>query len=480
MASKASTQFEAAGGAAAFGKSDLVIVANRLPVKRVERDGESAWETSPGGLVAALMPILQRRTEQGGAGGWVGWTGIPDSDAEPFLHDGIHQTPVPITEAELEAYYEGLSNRTLWPLYHDVIRPPIYRRSWYQTYERVNQRFAEIAASEAAKNAVVWVQDYHLQLVPKMLRDLRPDLKIGFFLHIPFPSRGLFSQLPWRREMLLGLLGADVVGFQATANADNFADLATWFAGAEKTDTGVKLDGREIVIDAFPISIDSKKIDELARKPEQRELAARFKRNVGGRKIILGVDRMDYTKGIDLRLLAFRELLDTGVIRPDEVVFIQSAVPTRDTVDEYAGLRSKIEELVGQINGDFGDVGQVAVQYLRQSLPLDKLVALYAAADIMLVTPLRDGMNLVAKEYVASRFNNDGVLVLSEFTGAAKQMTAALIVNPHDRDGVVGAVTRAIQMGAEEAGKRMRILRTGVFENDVYHWAESFLSRLTA
>ena len=354
-------------------------------------------------------------------------------------------------------------------------------------YEAANRLFAAAAAEVAEEGAMVWVQDYHLHLVPRMLRERRPDLKIGFFLHIPFPGRGLFAQLPWRTQLIQGTLGADVVGFQSIYAARNFVDLATRYGDAEALPPNekgeanrVKFDGREVTVDAYPISIETKKYDAIARSENVRGRAEEYRRRLPGRKIMLGIDRMDYTKGIDTRLRAFQDLLRSGRVHADEVVMIQSAVPTREGVDEYAELRSDVEELVGQINGEFGEVGRVAVQYLRQNLDIEDLVALYAAADVMLVTPLRDGMNLVAKEYVASHPDERGVLILSEFTGASNELTDALIVNPHDLDGLVNAMERAIRMEPEEVKRRQRALRRVVFEHDVHAWAASFMERLSA
>jgi trehalose-6-phosphate synthase len=338
--------------------------------------------------------------------------------------------------------------------------------------------FADAAAKAAAVEGFVWVHDYHLHLVPMMLREQRPDLRIGFFLHIPFPGRGLFAQLPWRTQIIQGTLGADVVGLQTRFGAKNFVELARRYADAVTIPHGVRLDDREIVIDAFPISIDAAKFEAVARTPEVIERAAEFRDRLDNRKVILGVDRMDYTKGIDIRLRAFQELLRHRNVGIDEVVFVQSAVPTRERVEDYAELRSVVEELVGQINGEFGEVGRVAVQYLHRNLPIEELVSMYLAADILVVTPLRDGMNLVAKEYVASRCDERGVLVLSEFTGAAHELKKALQINPHDLDGMVSTLDRAIHMEPKEMERRMRALRRTVFRHDVYAWAESFMNKL--
>lgn len=465
-------------------RSDFIVVANRLPVRRVKRGSRETWETSPGGLVSALMPVLRGESDIGmsiSRGAWIGWTGTASSQAsEPFEHDGIRQVPLPITRAELGGYYEGVANSSLWPLYHDAIRSPRFRRRWWPAYEAVNERFAEAAAAEASKGAIVWVHDYHLHLVPRLLRDMRPDLRIGFFLHIPFPGRGLFAQLPWRKQIIEGTLGADVIGFQTMYAARNFIDLATWYAGAKRVRRGVDCDGRHVLVDGFPISIDFRKFDEISQRPRVRELAAQYRQRLGDRHILLGVDRMDYTKGIDVRLQALHDLFKRGRLTIDDTVMIQSAVPTRERVADYAELRKRVEELVGQINGEFGKVGLVGVQYLRQNLDPEDLVALYVAADVLLVTPFRDGMNLVAKEFIASKSDGTGRLVLSEFTGAANELKQAILVNPHDMDALVSGIDEAVHMEEGEAKRRMRLMRSTVRKHDVYDWATSFLRELAA
>ncbi|MFN8178294.1 MAG: trehalose-6-phosphate synthase [bacterium] len=450
---------------------DLVIVANRLPVRRVHRGGRPEWVLSPGGLVSALGPVLE-----GSRGIWVGWAGSAAEGASPTRHGTLPLRAVPVSKSELDDYYYGFCNRSLWPLYHDCVRAPEYRRSWWEPYRTVNRRYAEIASSVAAPGATVWVHDYHLQLVPGVLRKLRPDLRVGFFLHVPFPPRELFAQLPWRREILEGLLAADVVGFQTRAVARNFASLARRYTDAKVRHRTLYHHGRRVRVGDFPVSIDVDRFESLARSPQVRERAAKLRRALGpSRKVILGVDRLDYTKGIDRRLEAFRDVLARGHATPEDCVLVQVAVPSRERVGTYAGLREEVERLVGQINGEFADVGRVAVHYLHRNLPPEELAALYIAADVMLVTPFRDGMNLVAKEYVASRLDDTGVLVLSEFTGAAQEMRQALLVNPHDVDGVANTVVQALRMRPSDAAKRMRRLRAGVKAHDVHAWGREFL-----
>lgn len=460
--------------------ADFVVVANRLPVDRVVGpDGEDEWRTSPGGLVAALEPMMRSAR-----GAWVGWAGQPDIELDRFEINGIDLIPVPLSGEEVADYYEGFANDTIWPLYHDVIAPPQYHREWWEAYVKVNRRFAEAAAEVVAPNGTVWVHDYQLQLVPQMIRELRDDVTIGYFHHIPFPAHGLYAQLPWRDQVLKGLLGADVIGFQRAQDATYFLTAVRRRLRHEVKGSFVTVptaDGttRTAVARAFPISIDTAPYLELAARPEVRARAAEIRASLGNpKKILLGVDRLDYTKGIRHRIKAYGELLEDGRLNVDDVTLVQVASPSRERVDAYVHLRDEIELAVGRINGDHDTMGHTAIRYLHQGYPREEMVALYLAADVMLVTALRDGMNLVAKEYVATRADNRGVLVLSEFTGAADELRQAVRVNPHDIAGLKDAIMTAVEMTPAEQGKRMRSLRRRVLENDVNAWSSSFLRAL--
>lgn len=460
------------------GERQIVVVANRLPVDRViGAGGDSSWRTSPGGLVSAMEPVVR---ELGCV--WVGWAGSIDEELEPFETQGMRLIPVPLSEEEFEEYYEGFSNGTLWPLYHDVIAEPRYHREWWDAYCRVNERFAAAVAREAAPGAIVWVHDYQLQLVPRLLRELRPDLTIAFFLHIPFPARRFFAQLPWRREVVEGLLGADVVGFQRQQDASGFRSAAERYAGALPHGNLLHLladDGeapRPVLAQEFPIAIDATSFAELARDPKIRARAQQIRADLGDpQTVFLGVDRLDYTKGIRHRLKAFSELLLDAEISTGEAVLVQVASPSRERVKAYRTLRDEVETTVGRINGEYGSIGRTPVVYLHQSYSREEMAALYLAADVMVVTALRDGMNLVAKEYVACREDELGVLLLSEFTGAADELRSALLVNPHDIEGMKAAMLRAMLMPEREQQRRMRSLRESVRSNDVHHWAGNFL-----
>ncbi len=488
---------------AAYGEYNFVVAASRLPVDRTEGpDGETEWRPSPGGLVTALEPVMR---SAGGA--WVGWPGTAGDAPEPFDTNGMHLVSVGLSEEEVAEYYEGFCNATLWPLYHDVIAQPEFHREWWDAYVRVNRRYAEVVVAQAARGATVWVHDYQLQLVPGMVRELRTDVRIGHFTHIPFPGYEIFAQLPWRRQIVRGLLGADLLGFQRQSDATNFlracrraAGLATRgslirvpdaeFDDSTTQTTGRSIrrqrvaqhhfqSGRDVRAAAFPISIDTRGFEKIAREPDVRARAQEIREALGKPDIVLlGIDRLDYTKGILHRLKAYGEILDEGRLGPPGAVLVQVASPSRERVEEYRQLRDAVEVTVGRINGEHGEVGVAPINYLHQSYPREEMAALYLAADVMLVTPLRDGMNLVAKEYVACRYDDTGALVLSEFTGAADELSGAFIVNPHDIEGLKDAIVRAATVSPAEARRRMRSMRRRVLEHDVAYWAKTYLDAL--
>ncbi|WP_342318387.1 alpha,alpha-trehalose-phosphate synthase (UDP-forming) [Corynebacterium mayonis] len=431
---------------AATGANRFVVVSNRLPVDRAS-SGEG-WEASPGGLVAALAPVLRAHK-----GCWVGWPGEVDLKVEPFDFEGIDLRPVTLDSDDYENFYEGFSNSSLWPLYHDLIVAPDYKAQWWEAYRDVNRRFAEAACAAAEHGAVVWVQDYQLQLVPGFLREMRPDLTIGFFLHIPFPAPDLFRQLPWREEITTGLAGCDLIGFQRAEDEQNFRALVG--EGLPRSGT-------------FPISIDP----EAVRRGAQGDVD-KLRAEVGNpRTLMLGVDRLDYTKGILQRLLAVERLLEQGKL--SDATFIQLATPSRERIDSYQETRREVEEAVGRINGRFGEVGRPVVHYIHRPVAKQRLGVFYSAADVMLVTPFKDGMNLVAKEYVSCHPDGSGALVLSEFAGAAVELKQAFLCNPFDLESVEEAILRAVD-GAPEA---MRQMYRQVKDNDVDKWAASFLEAL--
>jgi trehalose 6-phosphate synthase len=464
----------AGAGPGGAGQHRFVVVASRLPVDRTEGpDGEAEWRPSPGGLVSALEPVMR---EAGGV--WIGWSGDAGPAPGPFEVNGLALVGIGLSPEQVRDYYEGFCNATLWPLYHDVIAPPEFHRRWWDAYVTVNRSFAQAAVAQAAPGATVWVHDYQLQLVPQMVREQRHDLRIGFFNHIPFPGYEIFAQLPWRRQVVNGLLGADLVGFQRRADATNFLRACRRSAGLITRGPAIRVGDREVRAAAFPISIDAEGLEQIAREETVRKRSAEIRLALGEPDtVLLGVDRLDYTKGIPVRLRAYGELLREGRLGP-RVVLVQVASPSRERVGAYRALRDGVEQAVSRINGEDAEVGSTPVHYLHQSYPREEMAALYLAADVMLVTSLRDGMNLVAKEYVACRYDESGALVLSEFTGAADELTGAFLVNPHDIDGLKDAIVRAATITPAEARRRMRLMRKRVREHDVAYWARNFLGTL--
>lgn len=443
----------------------FIVVANRLPCQRAA----DAWRSSPGGLVAALSPVAQRH-----GGAWVGWSGIADDETEPEQQSDMALIPVRLSADEVESHYEGFANSTVWPLYHDHVVAPQFKRSWWEAHQRVNRRFAEEVAASAAADALVWVHDYQLQLVPGLVRSMRPDVRLGYFTHIPFPPVELFAQLPWRTEVLSGILGADVIGFQRQADVENFIAACTRILGVDPREDGT-------IVGAYPVSVDSEHIGTLAKSAVRDGAPSRIRSELGDPEtVLLGIDRLDHTKGIIERLLAVEELFDDGALDPATTRLVQIAVPSREAIPAYRELRAEVERTVGRINGKFGGLGGAGIHYLHRDFPFEAVVARYLAADVLLATSLRDGMHLVAKEYVAARRGRGGALVLSEFAGAADELSDAHLVNPHDRDALKSAIAAAATVGPAEARTRIDAMAETVAENSLCTWAGRFLDDLAA
>ena len=450
----------------------VVAVANRLPV----HDGGDGWQLSPGGLVTALKPVMSARS-----GAWVGWDGGSKGTPRRLPEVSVELAPVRLSAAQVRDYYHGFANRTLWPLLHNAIEKPVFERSWWRAYADVNARFASAAvqALDATPDSLLWVHDYHLLLVPELVRAQRPEQRTGFFLHTPWPSPDVFARIPWRKELLLGLLGADVVSFHTDRYRTNFVRAC----GRLLTSEGVRVDGDSLVLPdgrvvrttASPISIDVAQFGEVATSEQADADLAVVQEQFAGRTVLLGVDRLDYTKGIAERLLAFDALLERRPDLREQVVLVQVAVPSRDDVREYRQLRSRVEQIAGRINGRFTQPGKdVPVHYLYRSLAPQALSAYYAAADVMLVTPLVDGMNLVAKEYIAVQDARGlcGALVLSEFTGAADELGEAQLCNPFDVEGLSAIVEHALALPVEERRAAMSAMGRRVTEHDVHSWVD--------
>ncbi|HKH83382.1 MAG TPA: bifunctional alpha,alpha-trehalose-phosphate synthase (UDP-forming)/trehalose-phosphatase, partial [Gemmatimonadales bacterium] len=455
----------------------LLIVANRLPVTIKATDGGVEVQKSSGGLATGLL----RPHEQSG-GLWIGWSGAPHEltqdqqlQLEQQLTD-MRLVSVPLTADQVTRYYEGFSNGVLWPLFHYLLdQVPLHVRDW-DAYVEVNERFADIVAQHYQPDDLIWVHDYQLLLLPELLRKRLPQARIGFFLHIPFPSEELFRTLPERDSLLRGLLGADLVGFHTPSYLRHFAASLTQLGLSVEIDK-VQLAEREVRLGVFPMGIDAAFFTALAADPAV-QAEAKALRGDESVRLLVGVDRLDYTKGIPRRLLSYEKMLQTHPELREKVRLVQVAVPSRTGVEAYQEFRALVEGLVGRINGDFGTPRWVPVHYIYRSLTDQELVALYRAADVMLITPLRDGMNLVAKEFVASRTDGDGVLVLSEFAGASWELPEAVQVNPYDVDGMAESAYRALMMDQQERRTRLAPLRVRVETYDVHRWAATFLEQL--
>jgi trehalose 6-phosphate synthase len=457
----------------------VIAIANRLPVQQ----GDDGWELSPGGLVTALRPVMSTHP-----GAWVGWDGGAKGMPQTLPDSGIRLLPIGLSAAQVRDYYRGFANATMWPLLHNAIEKPRFERPWWRAYQEVNRIFAEraLAAVDERPDAIAWVHDYQLVLVPQLIRNRRPEQPIGFFLHVPWPSPGIFARLPWREQVLWGLLGADVVGFHTDEYRSNFLRSCVrqlGDAGVEVRGPSVLLpDGRVVTTVTAPISIDVAQFSDSAADPEVKNAIAGLEEQFDGRTVLLGVDRLDYTKGIIERLLAVEMLLERRPELRTSLAFLQIAVPSRDDVREYRQLRAAVEQHVGRINGRFTAPGSdVPVHYLYRGVSQQQLAAYYAFADGMLVTPLMDGMNLVCKEYVTVQeaHGSSGVLVLSEFTGAAVELPQAVLCNPFDVEGLSYRIEQGLGLTLETRRKAVKAMAGQVRTHDVHDWVASQLKEIT-
>ncbi len=462
--------------------SRLVAVSNRLPITLV-RKGDS-WTIKPGagGLVTALAPVLKNR-----GGLWIGWSGAALGEdiankIEPASKEvGYQLHPVQLTQSEVQDFYHGFSNEVIWPLFHDLQSRCNFRPRYWYGYLEVNKKFAGVAAKFSNESDFIWVHDYHLMSMAKALKDLGVQRKTGFFLHIPFPSLDIFLKLPWREQVLRNLLEYDLVGFQTMRDRRNFLTcIQRLCPGMKSYGRGavvrVNVGGREVRVGAFPISIDFDAFEHQASSRPVADTAWFLHEAIPERQVILGVDRLDYTKGLPEKFKAFRNALERYPELHKKVTLVQVVVPSREGVPEYQSLKAEIDRLVGEINGKFTCSNWVPIHYLYRSLDRQELLAYYRLAEIALVTPLKDGMNLVAKEYCACNMEGNGVLILSEFAGAAAQLqTGAILVNPYDVEGVANAIFRAFTMKMSERRRRMRRLREVVKRRNIFWWVDSFL-----
>jgi trehalose 6-phosphate synthase/phosphatase len=459
----------------------VILVSNRLPVSVTRKAGELHFQQSVGGVAVGLASLQK---EYGGA--WIGWPGIAAERVKDQAGEieermrslGLH--PVFLGQREVEQFYYGFCNRTIWPLFHYFTHYTVYSNRLWEVYVRVNRKMAEAVAEVAKPGDTVWVNDYQFMLLPGLLRKRRADLQIGFFLHIPFPSFEVFRLLPWREEIMQGMMGADLIGFHTYDYVRHFLSSTRRLLGYENTLGLMHFGSRVVKADAFPMGIDYGRFAGAVSAPEVEKQIRRVHEKVGNRKIVLSIDRLDYTKGIPERLEAFGKFLADNPEFEDKVTMIMVAVPSRTRVEHYMQLKMKVDELVGRINGRHGTLDWMPVWYLFRSLPFNTLSALYRAADVALVTPMRDGMNLIAKEFIASKPDGDGVLILSELAGAANVLGEALIVNPNNRSQMVEALKTALSMSPEEKSERMRPMQRRLRRYDLRSWGQHFLDSLTS
>ncbi|GMN09241.1 bifunctional alpha,alpha-trehalose-phosphate synthase (UDP-forming)/trehalose-phosphatase [Croceitalea sp. MTPC9] len=467
--------------------SKTIIISNRLPVQLQISNGGITATPSVGGLATGMKSV-----HSGGESLWIGWSGLTDENIPKELVGEIDKalaehgcSKVKLNQKDIEGYYFGFSNRTVWPLFHYFLEYSEFEFDFWESYKQVNQKFADAILDKAGEEDVIWIHDYQLMLVPQMVKEKRPNATIGFFLHIPFPSYEIFRTLPWREELLEGLLGSDLIGFHTYDYERHFLSSVRRLLGLEVSFNDIYLENRVIKVDSFPMGIDYKKFAEAAKKHDssgkdsdlQKKLNS-HKQSAPGTKLILSIDRLDYSKGIAKRIKAFEYFLNKYPEYKEKVRLIILAVPSRSNVPQYQLLKKEIDELVGRINGELSTVNWTPIWYFYRSLPFENLIDLYTSSDIAWLTPLRDGMNLVAKEYIATRTDKTGVLILSEMAGSANEMNEALLINPNNFEEQADTLKMAITMPEEEQVSRNTFLQKRLERYNVEVWANEFMRSL--
>jgi trehalose 6-phosphate synthase/phosphatase len=457
----------------------LLLVSNRLPVTVTRKDDGFDVQSSAGGVATGLGAIYKSSDSL-----WVGWPGIAAERLKGFQDEVCERIAaekchcVLLGGQDIENYYYGFANKTIWPLFHYFPLYTVYNKHFWEAYRRVNQAFCDEVIRIARPDDIIWIHDYQLMLLPRMIRERMPEATIGFFLHIPFPSSEVFRLLPWRREIIEGLLGADLVGFHTYDYVRHFVESIRRVAGYEHSFGYLSVRGRSVRVDAFPMGIDYKLYSQAGQGPGAKAHAHRIRQRIGERRIVLSIDRLDYTKGIPQRLEVFDLFLEQYPEYRQNVTLVLVTVPSRTGVEHYRMLKRRVDELVGRINGKYGSIGWVPIWYLYRAVPFEKLMALYTIADVAMVTPQRDGMNLIAKEYVASRVQGRGVLVLSEMAGAAKELGEAIIVNPNNKEEIVEALHQALGMSEGEQIERNRSMQKRLARYSIGGWVGDFMDRL--
>ncbi|WP_285008354.1 bifunctional alpha,alpha-trehalose-phosphate synthase (UDP-forming)/trehalose-phosphatase [Pedobacter faecalis] len=458
-------------------KNKTIIISNRLPVKISEQNGEYILRPSEGGLATGLGSVYKN-----GDNIWIGWPGIEvpaDRQREVTRKlAALNLIPVFLTNEEINFYYEGFSNEILWPVFHYLVTYANFDQAYWDYYQAVNAKFKDVVLQHSKDGDTIWVHDYQLLLLPNLIRLQQPGVTIGFFQHIPFPSYEIFRLIPWREELIAGMLGADLLGFHTFDDVRHFLSAASRLSSGKLSENVIVDKNRHVVVEAFPMGIDSEKFENLTNHPKVARHSTAFKESQKDLRIILTIDRLDYSKGIIQRLQALELLLQLHPEYIEKIVLYMVVVPSRDTVPQYKDLRDRIDQLVGNINSRFRTMNWLPIHYFYKSFSVEFLSALYSTADICLVTPMRDGMNLVSKEYVASRTNGDGVLILSEMAGASKELNEALIVNPNNIGDIMRAIVQAINMPREEQETRMTNMRHTVKKFNIHLWVKNFIDKL--
>lgn len=459
----------------------LIVVSNRLPITVTKRKGKLHYQHSTGGLATGLNSLRKRINNIV----WIGWPGIPSNKLDDKEREEITEhlsrvglKPVFLTAKDVELYYHGFCNRIVWPLFHYFLQFVEYEEPFWRGYVSVNNKFMQVAMSVYEPGDVLWIHDYHLMLLPSMIRKEARDATIGFFLHIPFPSYEIFRTLPWRKQVLEGMLGADLVGFHIYDYMRHFLSSVKRILGLDHVLGKLNVEGRIVKVDAFPMGIDYEGFMRALQEKDVERKLKKFKKHVGSRKVIFSIDRLDYTKGIPERLRAFETFLRKYPEFREKVMLVLMVSPSRTGLKHYLELKRRLDELVGSINGEFSSVGRIVIHYIYRYIPFHELLAMYRLADVALITPLRDGMNLVAKEFIVAKEGSKGVLILSEFAGSASELVEAIIVNPYDEESVADAIYAALTMPEEEQERRLKVMQERVRKYSVIRWAEDFIEKL--
>lgn len=464
--------------------SKIILVSNRLSTSvSIRESGETEFAPSMGGLATGLASMHEQEDSV-----WVGWSGVPEDELtdeqgsyiDQRLRDDFKSRRVPLTNQELEDFYYGFCNDTVWPLFHYFPTYAQYSNDTWQAYRSANQKYFERVMEVAEDGDTIWVHDYQLMLLPNLLKAELPNSNIGFFLHIPFPSYEVFRLMPWRDAILRGLLGADLVGFHTYDYARHFLSAIRRILGADHSMGNVKFNNRMIKVDAFPMGIDYEKYSNASSDPNIQDEIEQVRYEMGNRRLILSVDRLDYSKGIPLRIKAFHSFLQDHPEYHERVQLILIAAPSRMHVPHYIELKREIDELVSTTNGAFGTIGWNPIQYFFRPIPFPKLTAIYTQAEVLLVTPLRDGMNLISKEFLAARRDRKGVLILSETAGSARELGEAISVNPNNIDQIADAIKQALEMPVAEQQEKNERMHRRLKRYDIHYWARDFMEKLRA